>query len=417
MRLSFGEAVELSLRQAPDIASARAGVTAADVRASGTGAQRFPKLRAEANVLRWDTPLVINFTPSDSVVARSQITTQVSISLAQPISGLFVLGHLLAIDESGAQAARAEVSRARLDSAARAAETYVRVLQARAIEHVAVKSVAQLEAQLAQGRTLEQGGVLGKVDVLRLISARDSAQQSLVRAQTGVAVAAGSLAVALDLSPETVIEVVDDLPDPPPPIIVTESDAMRTATSKRPELQSAAERTRQSHEGKVVAMAELLPNVMGVGTFQNVQGQGPFQPKNAWYIGATLTWDIWDWGKTWNKVKESRARATQADISEKVLRDQIALEARRRLLEARAAFATLAPARTSLEAAEEANRIQGVRFSAGTASTTDVINGETDLSRARSAYAQARYDYYLAQAALVRAVGDLPATPRPPAKP
>jgi len=159
-------------------------------------------------------------------------------------------------------------------------------------------------------------------------------------------------------------------------------------------------------------MAQLLPNIMGIATYQNITGQGPFQPRNAWYVGATLSWEIWDWGKTWDSVKEAEARAGQVSTSEKTTRNQIALQVRQRLLENRAAFATLEPARSSLSAAEEAHRIQSVRFEQGVVSTVDIINSETDLHKARSAYAQARFDYYRAQIALARVAGALPFAPQ-----
>lgn len=419
-RMTLAQAIESSVERDLEVASTAKGVTAAELKTSGTGAQRFPKLRAEANILRWDTPLLINFGPmamagagmpppsSSKLVARDRYTSSAVISLAQPLSGLFVLGHLVAIDRSAVQGARAEVARARLDAAQRTAEAYLRVLQTRAIADVAEKGLAQIAAQLARSETLEKAGVASRVDVLRLASARDAARQTLVRAQTNVEIAQGQLALALDLPPDTTIEVADDFPNPPSPPTLTEADVAATAGADRPELSSAAARTQQAEGARIVALAQWLPNVMAVGNYQHIEGQGPFQPRNAWYIGATLTWDVWDWGKTQDAVKEAAARAGQSHLAERALRNQILSDARRRLLETKAAFASLEPARTSLVAAEEAHRIQTVRYEKGVASTTDIIDAETDVTRARSAYAQARYDYYLAQANLARAAGALP---------
>jgi len=53
-------------------------------------------------------------------------------------------------------------------------------------------------------------GVLGAVDVLRLTSARESARQGRLRAETGVTVAAAALALALDRPNGTTIEAVDE---------------------------------------------------------------------------------------------------------------------------------------------------------------------------------------------------------------
>src|SRR5262249_42519008 len=147
--------------------------------------------------------------------------------------------------------------------------------------------------------------------------------------------------------------------------------------------------------------------ILAIGTYQHTEGQ-VFFPKNAWFVGATLSWDVWDWGKTSASVREAEARASQAAIGQAALTDQIAFEAQRRLSDAQTAHETLGVARTAQDAAEEAYRIQSVRYAQGAATTTDVLDAETDVSRARTGYAQARYDYYLAQVGLARAVGQLP---------
>ena len=424
-RLTFRQAIETALKNGPEIEIAASGVDAAQARVRAAGAQRFPALRAEANILYWDKPLEISFagmpgmtgmTPSPGtggmaapvLRVRDQVTSQASLTLAQPISGLFVLHRLVGLERNGAGAARADRERAKLDTAQRAAEAYLRVLQARALEGVASKSVAQVEAQLQRAVILEKGGALGQVDVLRLTSARDAARQGLLRAQAGATVARAGLVLALDLPAGTPVEPVDDFPDPPPPLTASEGQVIDQALRQRPELAAARERSEQATAGRAVAKAALLPNILGIATYQHTEGQSTFQPKNAWFVGATLNWDLWDWGKNWNGVKEATARARQAQIGAETLRDQVVFEAQRRLLEARTAFETLAVGRSSLQAAEEAYRIQSIRYAEGAATTTDVIDAETDVSRARSSYAQSRYEYYLAQAAVARAVGNLP---------
>jgi outer membrane protein len=424
-RLTLRQAIELAVASGPEIQAAEQGVEASAARVRGAGAQRFPQLRAEANVLYWDKPLELVFpagpamgmgtgmgtetgAAAPGLRVRDQVTSQVSITLAQPISALLVLHRLIALERNGEQAARADQARARLDTAQRASEAYLRLLQARAFVSVAEKSVAQVEAQLERARVLEKAGALAHVDVLRLTSARDSARQGLLRARSGMEIAQGGLTLALDLPAGTGVEVVDDLPDPPPRLALADGETTALALRERPELRAAEERLAQAQAGRSVAKSQLLPNILGVATYQHTEGQSTFQPKNAWFVGATLSWDIWDWGKRWSGVKEAEARANQAAIGRRTLGDQIAFDAQRRLIEARTAYDSLGLARSALEAAEEAYRIQSVRYAEGAATTTDLIDAEADVSRARSANAQSRYDYYLAQAALARAVGRMP---------
>jgi outer membrane protein len=422
-RMTFREAIELSVKRGPEIAVAAEGVQASAARVRGAGAQRFPQLRAEANILYWDKALDLTFPTmgmgmgtgmepaggaAPALRVRDRVTSQVSVTLAQPISALVVLHRLIALEQNGVEAARADQARARLDTAQRASEAYLRLLQARAFVSVAEKSVAQVEAQLERAKVLEKAGALAHVDVLRLTSARDSARQGLLRARAGMEVGQAGLLLALELPAGTPIEVVDDFPDPPPRLVTSDSETAAAALRDRPELRGASERLEQARAGRAVAVSQLLPNILGVATYQHTEGQSTFQPKNAWFVGATLSWDIWDWGKRWSGVKEAEARANQAALGRRTLGDQVAFDAQRRLVEARAAYESLALARSGLEAAEEAYRIQSVRYAEGAATTTDVIDAEADVSRARSSYAQSRYDYYLAQATLARAVGSLP---------
>jgi outer membrane protein len=416
-RMTLTEAIQTALKGGPELRAATLGVQASEARVSGANSRWGPVIHADANILYWDKPLTVAFVPMNmmgmtgmmvpALTVRDKVTAQATVSLAQPISGLIVINRLVALEKNGAAAARADQQTARLDTAQRAAEAYLRLLQARALAEVAQKSVAQVQAQLDRAQILEKGGALGPVDVLRLTSARDQARQGALRARTGVDVAAAALVLSLDLPAGTAIEAVDDLPDPPPAVTWREPEVAAAAASQRPEIIAARERTEQAEAGRGVAKSQLLPNILGVATYQRTEGQS-FQPKNAWFLGGTLSWDVWDWGKNWSGVKEATARAGQAAEAERGLREQVAFDSTRRLLEARTTFETLGAARSALQAAEEAYRIQSVRYNAGAATTTDVLDAETDVSRARSGYAQARYDYYLAQAALARAVGRFP---------
>ena len=60
-RLTFREAIDLAVKSGPEIAIAAQGIEASAARVRGAGAQRFPLLRAEANILYWDKALDLTF--------------------------------------------------------------------------------------------------------------------------------------------------------------------------------------------------------------------------------------------------------------------------------------------------------------------------------------------------------------------
>jgi outer membrane protein TolC len=134
----------------------------------------------------------------------------------------------------------------------------------------------------------------------------------------------------------------------------------------------------------------------------------PFQPEDEELVGLTVSWNVWDWGAQHKAVVEAETAKARAQIGAEALVDQVKLDVRRRWLDAKTAFDSLAAAATQQETAEEAYRLQQVRFDAGASTTTDVLDAETDVARARLAATVARYDYYLSTIALARAIGDLP---------
>lgn len=418
-QLSFAETIELAMAGSPEVPIAAEAVAGSEARIRSAKAQRLPALRAEANVFVWDKALEISFAipgaPSaPSTTVRDQITSTTTISLVQPLSGLTVINSLIGLERDGERAARADLDRARLDAAFRAAEGYVRVLQAEALRAIAALTVSQIEAQITRARALAAAGTLSNVDVLRLEAAVANARQGLLRAVSGDTTARHGLVLALGLPGETILTITDAFPQDPPSIPWNEDQAIEAARRNRPELAAAKARNSQAAKAVKVARASYFPNISAIATYQHAEGQGTFQPQNAWFGGLTLQWNVWDWGKTRGQVDEAAARQRQSALALGAQTDQIVFEVRRRHVEAVASREAITAARAGLAAAEEAYRIQSIQFEAGAATTTDLLDSETELARARSNAAIARFDYIIALATLARAVGELPTTGKAP---
>jgi OMF family outer membrane factor len=244
--------------------------------------------------------------------------------------------------------------------------------------------------------------------VLRFQSAKAAADQAALRADAAAQSALAGLAVQLGLGDGAPIEIADDLPAAPPVLAMTLEQAQRRGLAARPELHAARERIAAAADQRRAARARYLPDVRAVGVWQHLTGVQPFQPRDEEFVGLQLSWTAWDWGATHHAVVEAEHAQSRAAIGAEALADQVKLDVRRRWLEARTAYDSLAAAETQQQTAEEAHRLQRVKFEAAAATTTDVLDAEADAARGRLGFAIARYDYYLALVALARAVGDLP---------
>lgn len=415
--VSFAEAERTALANNVEVKIADEGLVAAKRGTKSTKALRLPKLSVDSNVLLWDKELAFDFAipgmpaaPGSSVVVRDRVTSTTSVTLAQPLSSQLVIKDMVALSRQGVAAAKVDRQRARLDVAYHAADAYVSVLLAQSSTALATERIKQLNAQLERVKILVQGGVRQRVDVLRLESALAKARADQVRGATSVRLAQGLLAVAMGVPASTRINVKDTFPASPGPPRSTYDNAIAMAENKRPEMRSVHIQRRQAELAAQVEKSKLYPNITAIGTLQHNEGQGSFQPKNAWFVGITLQWDVWDWGGQWNSYKQARARARAAALAKLRVRDGIRIEVGAQMLAAQSSHKLLAVTNTGVKAAAEAYRIEKDRYQAGAVTTTELLDAEAELAKAKLAYTSARYSYFRELIKLAKATGRLPTT-------
>ncbi|MEO8843851.1 MAG: TolC family protein [Kofleriaceae bacterium] len=407
-KLTFQGAIELSLGQNPDIALAKEAVAGAEAHVSGQKAHRWIALNVNASVNRWRDAYAVDFPGLGSFTLHENVTTATTVAVSQPLTGLAYLSELVDATEHDAKATRKAFDRARLDTAYHTADAYLRVLEARAGATVAHQSVDDIQAGLDLANKLRAADTYTDIDVLRFKSAKAAADQTAMRADTSAQTSLAALTVQLGLPDGSPIEITDDLPPAAPALAMSLQQAQDRAMTARPELAAAREKIASANNQRVAAREKYLPDVRGVAVWLHNTGVQPFSPEDEEFIGLTASWNVWDWGATHDAVLEAERAQNRATITANATGEQVKLDVRRHWLEAKTQFDSLAVAQQEQQTAEEAYRLEKVKFDNAAATTTDVLDAETDVARARLGIATARYDYYLALVALARSVGDLP---------
>ncbi len=405
--LTFQSAIDLALGKNPDVVIARDAIAGAEAHTAGHKAHRWATLNLSESADRWRHSYSLPFGGMNFTLHGLDTTTTV-ISITQPLTGLAYLSELIGAAEHETAATRDDYDRVRLDTAYRTADAYIRLLQARASADVAHRSVTDIESELDRAKQLRAADTYTDIDVLRFQSAKSAADQVALRADTEIQSALAGLTVQLGLHDGAAIEISDDLPGTPPPLAMTLEAAQSRAIAARPELRAAHERIAAADDQRRAAHDRYYPDIRAVGAWNHLTGVQPFEPEDEEYVGLTVAWNVWDWGATHQAVVEAEHTQTHATLSAAALVDQVRLDVRKRWLEARTSYDSLAVAQTQLTTAEEATRLQKVRFDNAASTTTDVLDAETDVARARLGFASARYEYYLSLVALARSVGDLP---------
>jgi outer membrane protein len=114
---------------------------------------------------------------------------------------------------------------------------------------------------------------------------------------------------------------------------------------------------------------------------------------------------LWDGGRVRASRAEADAAARAAASRAADFDRMLAFEVQQRQLELESSRAAIAVADDGVRAATEARRVVGERFSAGVATSTDVLDAQTDLLAADLARTRALANARIAEARLARAVG------------
>jgi len=399
--ITLAGAIEIALSGNPQLAIEAENIAAAEARTRSDATLRLPLLALRSNVFFWDRKVEADLGPDiGKVTIRDRVTGTVDLSVSQPLSR----------DRALADASRAQRDGRRVEIAYQTAEAYLGALQAKTLGEVAVATLQQLEADLQHAKVLLQGGTLQRVDVLRLEVERARVEQQRLQAETAALAARRRLGLLLGL-PDGNELALADVDTTPPALAWTEDQAVALARKDRAEARAAAASSHAAELGISVARANYYPTVSLVGVYSHAVNAGLLGSADSGYLGVSVDWNLWDWGKRSADVDGSRALSRQARLAQVSLGEQIAVDTRTRWQAARLALATIEVADRGLAAAAEAQRLQAARFAQGAATTIELVDAETALANARAQAAIGRTQYLVAWMALSREVGALPVHP------
>ncbi len=427
-RLSLEDAERIALHESPDVrtAAAAAGGALADQKAQY--GLLLPRLHVDGNVQYWGAPYSVSFLSSLSslpanlppqiaqalqalgsappMVVRNTWTDAVNVTLSEPLTSLWGLYRTYEADQLAREAAIAHLGAAGRDLVFQVRLAYFHLLEATGNEAIAEDSVKQLYSHVGVATQQFEAGTIVKADLLRAEVQLGQARQDLVKAKAAVLEAQAALDALLGRPAGETIEAVDPftggMPSPPREGLDELTDeAIRT----RPDLRELALRRRQADKLAEAAVSQLIPTVAVEGQYQFQQGQ-LFMPENQAFAGATLSWDVWDWGNKYYAAKSARFRRDQAEETLRAADLKLRSEVQTALQELRADHDALAVAADVVDQAQEGFRLETQRYEAQAATATDLLDAQAALSQSKYRLSNARFDYLIALAQLEDLVGE-----------
>ncbi len=273
---------------------------------------------------------------------------------------------------------------------------------------MAKQSLERLTAHRDTAQGFYDVGIIPRNDLLYAEVELANGRQFLVRAENGVEMAKSKFNTLLRREINAPVEIEDILNEQ---TFEKPLDAcIAAALENRPEIRSYALRLEQAKSLVKLSQSEYYPNVSLVGNYARygdtpgVAGS-PYKDQESWYVMAVANWNFWEWGKTKNRVDAGLSRENQAADILTNIRDQITLEVKNAFLLLHEAEKQVQVAKKAIEQAEENFRINTERYREQVGTSTDVIDAQTLLTKARSDHDNALGDFSISRARLERAMG------------
>jgi outer membrane protein len=411
--LTLDDAIARGLAASHRLAEAAARGDAASAVADQRHAAILPQLAAQAGYTRTNHVeafgLLLPNNQLKIIYPDIPDNYRTRLDLQWPI---YTGGRLDALERAARMEAAAsadDLAAARADLRLEITRAYWALVTAAASLRVVDESVQRVDAHLRDVRNQLDAGLIPPNEVLS-VEAQESRQRMLsIQARSMRDVAEAELGKLMGAPPGTAIHPVSTL-DAPPPLTAAVGRLIEDATRDRSERAALARRVAAAGVRREAAAAGAKPTIAFGGGLDYARPNPRIFPRDAtwrdsWDASINVSWPLFDGGRTRAEVAEARAtvRAVEERLAD--FDATLAVEVRQRLSELESSRAAIEAASDAVRAAAEAARVVANRFTAGVATSTDVLDAHVALLQAELDHTQAMANARLADARLARALG------------
>lgn len=293
-------------------------------------------------------------------------------------------------------------------------EDYYDLQQRDAEVEIQRAAVRNAQKSLEDAEALERAGVGTRFEVLQARVTLSRVQQDLTNAVSSQRTARRELANTLNISQNINLLAAD-------PITLagtwedTLEESIVQAYQNRSELEQELVNRNLAEQQRIQARAAQRPNLTTTASY-NVLGvlsdnKDPFANQgwaDGYSVQMQLRWNFFDGGLAKANARQQEINIAISEERYSQLLNDIRLQVESAYYDLQATFENIGVANLGVEEASEALRLARLRFQAGVGTQLDVINQETDLTRAQNQLLQAIIGYNRSLSRLHRAVSNLP---------
>jgi len=417
--LTLGEAMLLALKHNPGLKAAGMSVETAEADLAKSRARFLPQINFTEGYTFSDNPAQVFmsklnqrvFTQQDFVLnnlnnPNAYGNFRAGVSMFQPLfqAGEAYLGYQQA--RLGQEMAAAYVLSVRQQVLFQVTQAYFGLQLARESLRVRrqAKETATKHLQIAQARYRD--GAVVKADVLSAEVHLARLTQEELSAASQVQIAQSALGTVLGRPGEGNRDLAP-APKEPAPLPPQLADLQQRAQEKRPDLKRLELAARVAQKEYQKARLNYLPRLKVVAEYDVDQRRLFGSNADSYTVMALLNLNLFNGLADLARVRESRAKETQAREFKRELEDRVRHQVTESILNLKTAHERLKVARAAVAHARESLRLILLRYEEGLTILVDLLTAEDALKNAELGQVTALFDTYLAQAGLDLALGTI----------
>lgn len=342
----------------------------------------------------------------DTLIEQGRRTFETSgTTLAQPLTQLIRIHQADRIALSEIAVSRDDLKKAENEVALKVHELYYAILVARLQRRAAEQQTAFAQTRLSESEQDVRNGNALKIAMIEgnagLLQSKQDAltidlQLSDLNTQLNDLLGL-PLDASLELS-EVQPAILEDRP---------RSEYERIAWAENPQIHAAAAAVEQAKAGVTAAKSAYIPDITAIAR-QSYQNGVPFVVHNFGTFGATLTYDVFDFGKRRAAVREREEKLAESQENLTRLKEAVSVQVERSYNKVQRTKQMLQVANEVVRLRAEGERLARNQLSQGLELVSNLRQASAANYKAQADLLQAQLGYLFANAELEQVIGRTP---------
>jgi len=305
------------------------------------------------------------------------------------------------------RSAREEERVARHEAAMNAEKTFWQLALARESIAVTDAAIETAESHIAVLESFVEVGMASTSDMMAAKVQLASLKFERLRARQTADLAENAFRMWVHVPDGEPIELDLDHDTLPLALSDDRGEVVDLARDSRPELKMLGHQHDAVRHGAGAAWSSWLPSLAFRANVYLKNPDRANEPNFYWSGDLTigLQWKLWDRGAALTANRQARAGMRQVEAFRRQLSDGVSLEIDQAMSQRREAAEQMEVAGEAVALAQESLRLAELNLGEGMARNVDVLEAQTQLSKAQLDQIMAETSYHLAEATLRKAVG------------